>query len=100
MQPNFRQATAPLDCEEAFSAMARFFRHRILSPQPPGAVRIGPLRLISRRLGTGESWSFSFCESLLRRRPVSGSSITRVGDFTVGANAFARHRAGTSRNSE
>ena len=47
MQPNFRQATALLDCETVATAMARSFRYRILSPQPPGACGSGrpPQRL-------------------------------------------------------
>jgi hypothetical protein len=63
MQPDFRQATALLDCERIITAMARSFWCRILSPQPPGAIRIGPIRRelnTADRSGPAKAGPFSF----------------------------------------
>src|SRR6266404_2057723 len=42
--PNFRPATALLDCEKTILRWPGPFGSGFLSPQPPGVVRIGPVR--------------------------------------------------------
>src|SRR5258706_12304930 len=42
--PNFRPATAQLDCDKRILRWPGPFGSGFLSPQPPGAVRIGPVR--------------------------------------------------------
>ena len=77
MQPDFRQATALLDCERIITAMARSFWCRILSPQPPGAIRIGPIRRelnIADRSGPAKAGPLFFCEFLLRGIPLLGGN--------------------------
>src|SRR5216683_6896249 len=42
--PHFRPSTAPLPCEERILRWPGPFGSGFLSPQPPGAVGIGPVR--------------------------------------------------------
>ena len=42
--PHFRQAPAPLGCEKIILRWPGPFGSGFLSPQPPGAVGIGPVR--------------------------------------------------------
>jgi len=42
--PYFRQATAPLNCDNIVLRWPGPFGSGFLSPQPPGVVRIGPVR--------------------------------------------------------
>src|ERR1700736_1904641 len=46
MPPNFRPATAPLDCEKEPLRWPGPFGSGFLSPQPPGVVGIGPVRRV------------------------------------------------------
>ena len=44
IRPHFRQATAPLDCDNIILRWPGPFGSGFLSPQPPGVVRIGPVQ--------------------------------------------------------
>jgi hypothetical protein len=44
IRPNFRQASAQLDCEKKILRWPGPFGSGFLSPQPPGVVGIGPVR--------------------------------------------------------
>src|SRR5262245_27406036 len=59
--PHFCQPPAPLDCEKEILRWPGPFGSGFLSPQPPGAVGIGPVRSGSySRHWANESWSFFF----------------------------------------
>src|SRR5882724_4351870 len=61
--PNFCQPTAPLDCEKESLRWPGPFGSGFLSPQPPGAVGIGPVAGGVKSPLTdwaNESWSFFF----------------------------------------
>src|SRR3954447_26999270 len=55
VSPLFRQATAALHCEKTYVGSPGHFGYRFLSPQPPGADRIGSVRTTRR---ANASWSF------------------------------------------
>src|SRR5476651_971263 len=59
--PNFRQASAYLDCEKKPLRWPGPFGSGFLSPQPPGVVGIGPVRRgVNPHYWANESWSFFF----------------------------------------
>ena len=61
IRPNFRQATAHLDCEKRTLRWPGPFGSGFLSPQPPGVVGIGPVRSkVNPRLGPTKVGPFSF----------------------------------------
>jgi hypothetical protein len=61
IRPNFRQATAQLDCEKRALRWPGPFGSGFLSPQPPGVVGIGPVRRgVNPHYWANESWSFFF----------------------------------------
>jgi hypothetical protein len=65
--PNFRLSTALLDCEKRILRWPGPFGTGFLSPQPPGVVRIGPVRKKHTPiLGQRELVLFLFGLSLLR----------------------------------
>src|SRR5882757_8490841 len=66
--PNFRPATALLDCEKKTLRWPGPFGSGFLSPQPPGAVRIGPVRSNLSPYWANESWSFFFLWVLMLGR--------------------------------
>jgi hypothetical protein len=60
--PHFRQPPAPLGCDKKILRWPGPFGSGFLSPQPPGAVGIGPVRSGSySRYWANESWSFFVC---------------------------------------
>src|SRR3954447_5495178 len=61
--PYFRQPTAPLGCKKAILRWPGPFGSGFLSPQPPGAVGIGPVRRgVNPELGPTKVGPFSFLE--------------------------------------
>jgi hypothetical protein len=61
IRPNFRPATALLDCDKQSLRWPGPFSSGFLSPQPPGAVGIGPVRrIVYPPPWANESWSFFF----------------------------------------
>jgi hypothetical protein len=68
MPPNFRQATALLDCDKIILRWPGPFSSGFLSPQPPGAVGIGPVRrIVYPHLGPTRVGPFSFWGWVCRR---------------------------------
>ena len=60
--PHFRQPPAKLGCDKRILRWPGPFGSGFLSPQPPGAVGIGPVRRGSySRYWANESWSFFVC---------------------------------------
>src|SRR5712675_525034 len=60
--PHFRPSPAPVGCEKTILRWPGPFGSGFLSPQPPGAVGIGPVRRGSySRYWANESWSFFVC---------------------------------------
>lgn len=74
--PHFRQPTAPLNCEKESLRWPGPFGSGFLSPQPPGAVGIGPVAGdLHPETGANASWSFFFLgfvfqSGCLRKTPV------------------------------
>src|SRR5882762_2333418 len=63
IRPNFRPATALLNCDKESLRWPGPFSSGFLSPQPPGAVGIGPVRRNSLSPSwANASWSFFFWE--------------------------------------
>ena len=61
IRPNFRPATAVLNCDKESLRWPGPFSPGFLSPQPPGAVGIGPVRRNSLSPSwANASWSFFF----------------------------------------
>ena len=61
IRPNFRPATALLNCDKKLLRWPGPFSSGFLSPQPPGVVGIGPVRReFIPTLWANESWSFFF----------------------------------------
>src|SRR6266436_10205842 len=66
IRPNFRPATALLDCDKQSLRWPGPFGPGFLSPQPPGVVGIGPVRRIvyphpgPTRVGPFSFWGMSF----------------------------------------
>ena len=58
--PYFRQVPALLDCDKIILRWPGPFGSGFLSPQPPGVVRIGPVRSQISPPWANESWSFLF----------------------------------------
>src|ERR1700682_3791778 len=61
IRPNFRPATALLDCDKRNLRWPGPFGSGFLSPQPPGVVRIGPVRRNYPHTGPTRVGPFSFC---------------------------------------
>src|SRR5882724_4301104 len=61
IRPNFRPATALLNCDKESLRWPGPFSPGFLSPQPPGVVGMGPIRRNSLSPSwANESWSFFF----------------------------------------
>src|SRR5713226_102322 len=61
IRPNFRPATALLDCDKQSLRWPGPFSSGFLSPQPPGAVGIGPVRrIVYPHPGPAKVGPFSF----------------------------------------
>ena len=80
--PNFRPATALLDCEKKTLRWPGPFGSGFLSPQPPGAVRIGPVRSNLSPYWANESWSFFFLGLSFRAR-ASANPESRCSKFRI-----------------
>jgi len=77
--PYFRQPSAPLGCDKVILRWPGPFGSGFLSPQPPGAVGIGPIRrreliptLGQRELVLFRLWAAFVCRRLQRCQPPSG----------------------------
>src|SRR6185369_9518631 len=69
--PHFRQPPAPLSCDKVILRWPGPFGSGFLSPQPPGAVGIGPVRRGSNPENwANASWSFFFLGICFRTTPL------------------------------
>jgi hypothetical protein len=86
MPPLFRQSPAAVDCDKDVLRWPGPFGSGFLSPQPPGAVRIGPVAVtLFTRAST--SWSFfllgtRFLWGCRGAFPTDGKSRRRVSETT------------------
>src|ERR1700761_4968138 len=77
--PHFRQATAPLGCEKILLRWPGPFSSGFLSPQPPGAVGIGPVRRIvyphtgPTKVGPFSFWGTGFSGLCVRTHAIEPS---------------------------
>jgi hypothetical protein len=108
--PYFRQATAVLRCEKTILRWPGPFGSGFLSPQPPGAVGIGPVP--QRSLSpywANESWSFFFFgvgrhsgarqRVRAKRGPMTGSARTRKStNLSDRDSGFALARPGMTKS--
>src|ERR1700730_9156089 len=82
IRPNFRPATALLDCDKQSLRWPGPFGPGFLSPQPPGAVGIGPVRrIVYPHPGPTKVGPFSFrgcCHSGARANPTSPANTFRI----------------------
>src|SRR6266404_2517715 len=76
--PNFRPATALLDCEKRILRWPGPFGSGFLSPQPPGVVRIGPVRRNYPHTGPTRVGPFSFWDLVSLERATRPSTTMAI----------------------
>jgi hypothetical protein len=95
--PNFRPSTALVGCDKQILRWPGPFGSGFLSPQPPGAVGIGPVRRDSlSQYWANESWSFFFLGIFQTVIPGRASARTRnliSNNFWIPGPRQACHRA-------
>jgi hypothetical protein len=92
IRPNFRPATALLDCDKQSLRWPGPFSSGFLSPQPPGAVGIGPVRRIvyphpgPTKVGPSSFWGCCHFGARWREPEISCRYVPDSGPAPSGAS--------------